>query len=164
MQSPSRKAEILAQIRATHQPLETLLAQLDPGRMSEPGVNGDWSVKDVLAHLTWWEQHLLRRLRIGHDDLDDLDDLDIEGVDEQSATDRVNADVFAAHRDRSLAEVRAEFDASYAEVLAVIESMADDALASDEVYDAISWDTFRHYPTHATMLTDWLESISPGRV
>jgi uncharacterized protein (TIGR03083 family) len=154
MQPPTRKEEILDQIRATHQPLEALLAQLDPSRMSEPGVNGDWSVKDVLAHLTWWEQHLLRRLRTGREDLD------VEGVDEQSATDRVNAEVFAANRDRPLADVRADFDASYPEVLDVIGAMADDALASDDVYDAISWDTFRHYPVHTTMLTVWLESSS----
>jgi hypothetical protein len=159
MQSPTRKAEILDQIRATHQPLEALLAQLDPGHMSEPGVNGDWSVKDLLAHLTWWEQHLLRRLRTGRDDLDDLY---VEGVDDQSATDRANADVFAANRDRPLVDVRADFDASYREVLAVIEAMADDTLASDDVYEAISWDTFRHYPAHTTMLTAWLESTSHG--
>ncbi len=156
MQPPTRKVEILDQIRATHQPLEALLAQVDPGRMSEPGVNGDWSVKDVLAHLTWWEQHLLRRLRTGRDDLA------VEGEDGQSTTDRVNADVFAANRNRPLADVRADFDASYREVLAAIAAMADDALASDDVYEDISWDTFRHYPAHTTMLTAWLESSAHG--
>lgn len=158
MQPPTHKAEILDQIRATHLPLEALLAQLDSGRMSEPGVNGEWSVKDVLAHITWWEQHLLRRLRTGRDDLD------VEGVDEdgRAATDRVNANVFAANRDRPLADVRADFGASYREVLAVIEAMADDALASDDLYEAISWDTFRHYPEHTTMLTAWLESSPHG--
>jgi hypothetical protein len=156
MQPPTRKAEILEQMRATHQPLEAVLAQLDTGRMLEPGVNGEWSVKDMLAHITWWEQHLLRRLRSGRDDLYP------EGVDARSATDRANADVFAANRDRPLAEVRADFDASYREVLAVIEAMADDALASDDIYEAISWDTFRHYPEHTTMLTAWLESSIHG--
>lgn len=152
MQPSTQKAAILDRIRATHQPLEALLAQLNPDRMSQPGVNGDWSVKDMLAHITWWEQHLLRRLRTGHDDLDG------EAEDDQSATDRVNAAVFAANRDRPLADVRADFDASYSEVLAVIGAMADDALASDEVYEDISWDTLRHYPAHISMLSAWIES------
>ncbi|HET9111591.1 MAG TPA: DinB family protein [Ktedonobacterales bacterium] len=159
MQPPTRKAEILDQIRATHRPLDAALNQLDPDRMCEPGVNGEWSVKDMLAHITWWEQHLLRRLRTGRDDLDDLY---VEGVDDRSVTDRANADVFVANRDRPLAEVRADFDASYREVLAVIEAMADDVLATDDVYEGISWDTFRHYPAHTTMLTTWLESSTHG--
>jgi hypothetical protein len=58
--------------------------------------------------------------------------------------------------------VHADFDASYREVLAVIAAMADDALSSDDVYDAISWDTFRHYPQHTAMLTTWLESSMRG--
>jgi hypothetical protein len=159
MQPPTRKAEILDQIRATHQPLETALAKLDTSNMLEPGLNGEWSVKDMLAHITWWEQHLLRRLRSGRDELDALY---LEGVDARSTTDRVNADVFAANRERPLTEVRADFAASYHEVLAIIETMADDAFASDDIYEAISWDTFRHYPAHTTMLTAWLESSMHG--
>lgn len=158
MRPPTRKAEILDQIRAMHQPLEAVLAQVNRDRMCEPGVNGEWSAKDVLAHITWWEQHLLRRLRSGRDELDQR----YPQEDDLSVTDRVNADVFAAKRDCPLTEVRADFDASYREVLAVVEAMADDALASDEVYEAISWDTFRHYPTHTAMLTAWLKSSTHG--
>lgn len=150
MGSPSRKLAILNQIRAAHEPLVALLAPLDEARMTESGVNGEWSVKDVLAHVTWWEQHLLRRLRTGHDDLD------VAGADPATATDRTNAEVFAANRDRPLAGVRADFEASYREVLATIEAMPDDELAPDEVYEAIGWDTFRHYPAHTAMLAAWL--------
>lgn len=158
MQQSARKASILEQIRSTHAPLEALLASIDDARMTQPGVNGEWSVKDILAHITWWEQHLLRRMRTGQDDLY------VEGVDARSATDRANAEVFAANRDRPLADIRAEFDASYRELLATIEAMSDDELAPDDMYEAISWDTFRHYPEHTATLTAWLDLTSSGGV
>jgi len=150
MQPSTRQAQILDQIRATHQPLEALLAPLDEAHMTQPGVNGEWSVKDMLAHITWWEQHLLRRLRTGRDDLF------TEGEDVRGTTDRANADVFAAHRDRPLADVRAAYDASFREVLATIETMAAEELAPEDVYEAIGADTFMHYPQHTTMLAAWL--------
>ncbi len=152
MNTSSRKTEILEQIRTTRQQFEDVLVRVEPARMTEPGVNGEWSVKDVLAHIAWWEQHLLRRLRTGNDDLS------VEGEDGRVTTDRANAEVYALNRERPLVEVRAEYDASYREVLAAIESLSDDELVSDEVYDAIAWDTFRHYPEHTAMLGKWLAS------
>jgi uncharacterized protein (TIGR03083 family) len=153
MQPSTRKAELLEQVRATHQALESLLSGLDPSQMTQPGVNGEWSVKDVLAHITWWEQHTLRRLRTGHDDLY------ADGVDVPATTDRANAEVFAANRARPLDAVLADFAASYQEVLAALEALLDAALADPDLYDAVAWDTFRHYPEHTAMLAAWL---TPG--
>src|SRR6476659_6956937 len=31
-------------------------------QLTEPGVMGDWSVKDILAHVTWWEEEALKHL------------------------------------------------------------------------------------------------------
>lgn len=152
MHASSRTAKILEQIRTSRQQFVDVLARVEPARMTEPGVNGEWSVKDVLAHIAWWEQHLLRRLRAGHDDLF------VEGVNGREATDRANADVYAANRERSLADVRAEYDTSYRELLATIESMPADELASDEMYNVIGSDTFKHYPEHTAMLNTWLDN------
>jgi len=156
MQTPTRKTEILDQIHATRQPLEEALAQLDATRMTEPGVNGEWSVKDVLAHVAWWEQLRAQSLRTGSDDVY------MEGVDLNASTDQVNAQVFAANHDRPLAGVRADFDAAHRELLSAIEALSDDELASEDTYEAIAWDTFRHYPEHTAMLTDWIEATANG--
>ena len=57
------KAEALAELRAARQELEELLAGLPPERMERPGATGDWSVKDVLAHLLWYEREELELIR-----------------------------------------------------------------------------------------------------
>lgn len=154
MQSSTRKAEMLDQIHATRQALEEALARLDAAQLTQPGVNGEWSVKDMLAHIAWWEEHRTRILR------GESNDLSVGGVDlaEDATTDQVNAAVFAANQNRPLSAVRAEFDAAHRDVLTAIEALAEDDLASDDVYDGIAWDTFRHYPEHTAMLTTWAEA------
>ena len=42
---------------------EALLDQIGPARMDQPGVNGDWSMKDIAAHLTGWNRWLVARFQ-----------------------------------------------------------------------------------------------------
>ncbi len=155
MPNPSRKIDILEQISATHLLLEVHLSAFSDSQMLEPGVNGEWTAKDLLAHITWWEQHLLRRLRSGQDDLYR------EGISIQGSTDQANAQTFADNQLRPLAEIRDEFQASYAEVLAAVETLTEETVAQAEIYEAIAWDTFLHYPEHAAMLQNWLSRATP---
>jgi hypothetical protein len=37
-------------------------AGLSDAQLAEPGIMGDWSVKDMLAHVTWWEEEALTHL------------------------------------------------------------------------------------------------------
>ena len=59
MPRPTSKTDLLAAIDKERPALETLLATLTPAQMAEPGLVGDWSAKDVLAHLFEWEQMVL---------------------------------------------------------------------------------------------------------
>jgi Mycothiol maleylpyruvate isomerase N-terminal domain len=36
---------------------------LSDSQLTEPGVTGDWSVKDILAHVTTWEGEALKTCR-----------------------------------------------------------------------------------------------------
>jgi hypothetical protein len=120
--------------------------------MTRPGVTDDWSVKDHLAHLTWWEQRLIGILGGAPDPIDSMPNVRNEdGIDD----DRVNALVREAKSARPLADVRADFDASYAEMLALIEAVPDDVLAAK--YDRFSGDTSDHYDEHARSIRAWRE-------
>src|SRR4029453_16085062 len=37
-------------------------AGLSDSQMTESGVTGSWSVKDIIAHVTWWEEEALKHL------------------------------------------------------------------------------------------------------
>jgi hypothetical protein len=56
------KTELLEKIRASRAALLTVLESVPPERREEAGVSGDWSVKDILVHMTYWEGQLVTML------------------------------------------------------------------------------------------------------
>ena len=65
MPRPTNKTDLLAAMDRERSQVETVLDPLAPARMVQPGVVGEWSVKDVLAHLAEWEQMALGWYRAG---------------------------------------------------------------------------------------------------
>lgn len=151
-QNPRNSSRTVADLmRAEHARLESLQAEIPDEQFIQPGAFGEWSVKDMLAHITFWEQRLIAYLNGARESLIQ------PGEDEQAGIDRVNASVFAANRDRPLADVRASFASSYQQTLALVESLGDDVLTDEELYGLIAGDTFGHYREHIEMLEDWRE-------
>jgi len=59
MPKPISKAQAIDKLETERRRLEQNLAPLNENDMLRPGVVGEWSVKDVLAHLASWEQFFL---------------------------------------------------------------------------------------------------------
>ena len=57
-----KRAELLAQLNSEQKAWEALLAEIGEDRMQEPGVQGEWSIKDIVAHLTAWRRRTVGRL------------------------------------------------------------------------------------------------------
>jgi len=56
------KQQLLETMKTTRADWETLLTKVGEARMTVAGVTGNWSVKDVVAHLTAWEKQTVARL------------------------------------------------------------------------------------------------------
>jgi len=63
MDEPVTKVRLLDMIRTARAEWDGLLSQVDETRMTQPGVAGEWSVKDVIAHITWHEREMIGMLR-----------------------------------------------------------------------------------------------------
>ena len=50
-------------LQAERRRWNALLAQVGMERMETPGVEGEWSVKELVAHLTWYEQGIVEGAR-----------------------------------------------------------------------------------------------------
>jgi uncharacterized protein (TIGR03083 family) len=137
---------IADRMQAEHGRLEALLADISDEEFVQPGRFGEWSAKDMLAHITFWEQRLIAYTNGAKESLVQ------PGENEQAAVDRINAAVLDANRDRPLAEVRTAFERSYQQVLALAESLRADDLADEELYGLFAGDTFEHYREHSEML------------
>lgn len=139
--------------REAHQRLDALLAAMSEAQMTQPGVAGDWSVKDHLAHLTWWGRRVITVLQGGADPIDAM-------PGDEKTEDEINANVYGANRDRPLAEVRADFEATHHDMQQLIETLPDETLAAKEGW--ISGNSDYHYNEHIEMLQAWLSGQRKG--
>lgn len=125
MPRPTSKQDLRAAIERERGKLDAVLETVTPERMVEPGVVGEWSVKDVLAHLYAWEQMALGWYRTGL--RGEVPEVPAPGY-KWNQTPQLNRAIFEKHRDRPLDEVLADHDASRREILGVIESLSDEDL------------------------------------
>lgn len=148
-----RKSAFLTHIQTEHAQLEALLNTLNEEQMLRPGVAGSWSVKDVLVHLTWWEQDLIGKIAAG-------EPLDPELKEDLQTVDHANALIVASRRKAPLADVLAEFLSSYQHILHTIEGLTDEDLANDDTYNYLVNNTVAHYAEHRV----WIDaSLRPRR-
>ena len=158
---PADKAELLANIQAGYDQLEALLASLSEEQMTTPGVNGSWSVKDNLAHLTAWQNYQAARqegILNGIEPPDPAPGLETE--------DEENDYFYQLYKDRPLAEVLADFRASYQRILAATHALSWEALNepfpwsdNDVPVGAYTMgNTYGHYDEHRETIQRWLES------
>ena len=119
-----KKSELLNWLREQYQQWEVLLDQIGPERIEQSGVSGDWSMKDIVAHLTGWNRHLVARLQAAQ-----------RGEPEPpppwpahlQAEDEINAWIYETNQGRPAREVQDETHHSYQQLLAAIEALPDDA-------------------------------------
>ena len=117
------KSELLDWLQEEQQKWEVLLAQIGPMRMDRPGVNGDWSMKDIVAHLTGWNRWLVVRLQAA-----------LRGEPEPSppwpadrqTDDEINAWIHESNRSRPVGEIQEESKQVFQQLLAVVEGLPAD--------------------------------------
>jgi len=124
----------------------------------EPGVTGTWSVRDILAHVTTWEEEALTHLPLI---------LDGGKPPRYSVTyggiDAFNAQMTEQKRDFSLSEVLRQLDDTHHRLIDFIESAPDDQFIRETRFrHRLRLDTYSHYPKHAEAIRKWREQRSAG--
>ena len=56
------RRQLLKRLEEAWEALKESYAGLSDAELLEPGVAGAWSVRDVIAHVTWWEEEALTHL------------------------------------------------------------------------------------------------------
>jgi hypothetical protein len=147
MPRPTSKTDLLAAIEKEQGALEALLETLTPEQMVEPGIVGEWSVKDVLAHLIEWEQMCLSWYRAGL--RDEIPDMPAPGY-KWNQTLELNEMIYEKHRDRDLENVLDHFAASHKEILGVIHERSNEELFTTGQYRWTKKNTMGTYFVSAT--------------
>jgi hypothetical protein len=155
------KAKLLDTLREKRAQWDAALAQVPEARMTEPGVAGEWSVKDIVAHLTFFERWYADRLHEAlRGEVYTPTEFDWMPFDER------NDLVFRQNRERPLADVLAESRQAFADLLEGAQAQSEAFLIEPQqfpgapepltVWKMLCGDVYDHYGQHIPSIESWL--------
>jgi hypothetical protein len=131
-------------------------AGLTDSQLTQPGVMGDWSVKDILGHVTTWEEEALKSLPVI-----------LQGgrLPRYSVLyggiDAFNAQMAERKRSLSLLEIRRQLEETHRQLISTIrEAPEEEFIRETRFRRRLRLDTYSHYPIHARAIRDWRERVS----
>ena len=145
---------VLQRLDAAWADFERSYAGLSDAQLLVPGVTGRWSVRDVIAHVTWWEEEALEHLPLVREGgRPPRYSVTYGGID------AFNALMTERRRVLPLAEVLRQHDEVHARLVAYVRG-APEALLSRETRfrRRLRLDTYGHYPKHAAAIRRWRHS------
>ena len=160
MAEQKSKAKLLEMRRALYAHFDTLIAGLSEQQLQMPGVTDDWSIKDHIAHLTFWERVNLLEMLKAIEQGTSRTDPGFESTEE--VRDQTNQRVYLQNKDRALADVLSEFQATHQQVIEYLEKLSEEALKTPyawlDGYTIITWlsEPNGHYEEHEQYIRDWL--------
>ncbi len=155
------KATFIETLHTGRAEWEALLAEVGEARMLQPGAAGEWSVKDVIAHVMWSEREMVGVMQAHALVGSDLWDL---------PEDERNAVVFAEQRDQPLHDVLTEEQQVYAQFLEAVQALSDEDFTDPHRFREmpeqwLPWQilagcSFAHYRQHTPSIRAWLSSMA----
>ena len=155
------KTTLIETLRTERRQWDGLLAQIGEERMQQPGVAGVWSVRDVIAHVMWYEREtvgvLQQRAFVGSP---------LWGV----SLDERNAGTVAESQQLPLQELRAEAQQVFEQLIQAIQTFSDAELNDasslrDIPFTWLPWlvivsNSYGHYHQHTPSLRAWIAAKS----
>jgi hypothetical protein len=128
-------------------------AGLSDAQLMEPGVTGAWSIRDIIAHVTTWEEEALTHLPAV---------LEGRRPPRYSVTyggiDAFNALMTTKKEGLSLSELFRRQEEIHRRVIDMIERAAEDQLIRETRFRRrLRLDTYNHYPKHTEAIRRWRE-------
>lgn len=119
------KREILLNLETDHQKLVDVVKGLSDEQMANAPVFGDWTVKDIIAHIAFWRDHLVR-------DIDDVLAGKVPWYGGPGFTEEVgakfNAKIVKESRSKSLRQILEEWRISHQQTLGRVAKLSENEL------------------------------------
>ncbi len=160
MENQGNKRQFLETLKMERARWEALLAEVGEARMERGGVTGEWSVKDIIAHIVAWESRpiaWLAAIKTGTTP-------EPPGWPTDRTEEQINAWIYNGNRGRSLADILADSRRSYDRVLEGLQSSPEDVFAQSypwlrkySLWDGVAGNTYEHYREHGELIRSWLK-------
>ncbi len=157
MARPKTKTELLT---LSQQNFDRLMSQIDPLTPTEreqPGINGEWSVKDVLAHLMAWHQMFFTWYEAGS--RGEKVPMPAPGFTWKT-TPELNEQIYQQHKDQPYDTILTGFQDSHARIMQIIEGHTDEELFTKKKYKWTGSTSLGSYTVSATSSHyDWASDL-----
>ena len=158
MTEEMNREKLLKLVHDTWQEWQDVLCSVEPHYLTAPGVTGDWSAKDIVAHITWSENEMVGLLRERS--------LKVASPHWGLPWDERNRIVYEENRARPLDEVMEEANRVHAGLLPLLEGLAEEDLHDPArlgmppewvPWEILRGSTYQHYQEHTRDLRGWLD-------
>lgn len=146
--------QVLEKLDRPWKEFEESYAGLTPEQLMIPNVSGKWSIRDIIAHVTWWEEEALKHMP-----------LILGGErppryrDKYGGIDDFNAIMTVKRSHSTLDEVLAQHDEVHAKLVEYVRAAPEDLWASETKFRRrLRLDTFGHYPVHTNAIRAWRQA------
>jgi hypothetical protein len=145
------RVRLLSRLENAWRDFHESFAGLSDSQMMKPGVTGDWSVRDILAHVTTWEGEALKHLpTILKGDKPPRYSVTHGGIN------GFNRIMTEQKRGLSLTDVRRELDDTHRRLIRFIESVPEEQFQTETPFrHRLRLDTYTHYSKHAEAIRKW---------
>lgn len=147
MPRPTSKPQLIEQAQTNWDKLQTQIESLSIDEIIEAGTVGDWSVKDVLAHLMEWQQMTLSWHRAGQGGETPITPSEQFTWKEIPA---LNQTIFEKYQDAELDDIKQRLASSHQETMQEIQQLSNEELFTPKVYKWTKTTTLGSYLTSAT--------------
>jgi hypothetical protein len=162
------KSQLVETLRRERAQWNELLSQVSAERKTQPGCAGQWSVKDIVAHVNTYEQWLVSWLASAKRGV-----LPKPSIVNSPDVDARNAVIYETNRHRPLGDVLAEAEQVFQQLVVEVESLPDEDLSNERrtawfvepfwkesipLYQAIADDSYEHYHEHMLGIRAWLDA------
>lgn len=124
---------------------------LPDAQLTVSGVTGEWSVRDILVHITTWEEEALQHLpHIVQGGRPPRYSVQYGGID------AFNALMMEQKRGLALADVRKQMDETHARLVAYLHNVPEALFTQETRFRRrLRLDTYSHYPLHTKAILAW---------
>jgi len=147
-----KKQQVFQKLEQAWTALKESYSGLSEAQLTEPGIMGEWSVKDILAHVTTWEEEALKALPLI------LTGGRLPRYTRFGGIDAFNAQMAEQKHDMALSEVLRQLEETHLRLLDYLHSVPDEHFTRETPFrHRLRLDTYSHYPLHARAIQAWRE-------
>lgn len=172
------KTLFLERLQRERDKFELLLNRVGFTRtMTIKGVIGNWSIKDIIAHIWAYEQYIsdrLNEIKHGefytpcktHNALDAF--IDEFGYPDFGSPllddDTPNAWVYEKYKNVSLEEIVTQEIQAFTSIVSLVDSISEHLLKQHNLFERVADNTYHHYHEHTKAIKAWLKNHATKKI